>query len=349
MTYSIGSDTLNLRCTERVARVEYLDNWEIVRHVTGTDPREDSGALTRFYDWAKMDFCWTVNDGPVGWGARGRVTDMGHASYMENGSDYRSSKPCPFDSADDVLAFDAVAEYGLHPFDELVEFYENWYQGIRAGNPEQVSTGGYYNTLVSGAIQIFGWEKLLEAAGENSRVFGEKVLGGIFEQTMHHARAWAKTSIEWYMCHDDMVWTSGAFMHPDFYRTYIFPRYKELFGMLHAAGKKVVYTADGLYDFFMDDVVDAGANALVFEPDNDLRTIVEKYGRTHALLGGVDCRTLTFGTIEDIEEEVRWKMDLARKCPGFFFGVGNHFPANIPLENGLAYFGFLDKYGSREG
>jgi hypothetical protein len=66
------------------------------------------------------------------------------------------------------------------------------------------------------------------------------------------------------------------------------------------------------------------------------------------LFGGADCRTLTFKSIAEIEEEVRRNTALALKCRGFFFGCGNHFPANIPLENGLAYFEFLDKYGQRD-
>jgi hypothetical protein len=348
MSYSIGHDALNLIARERLARVEYNGNWEIVRHITGMDPCKDHEATRLFNDWSKMDFCWVVNDGPVPWSKRGRVTDMGHASYVEDGSDQRAASSSPFLSSADVLEFDAVAEYGLYPADELIAFYEGAYQEERRKNPEQIVTGGYYNTIVSGAIEIFGWQRLLEAAGDDRDRFGDKVLGSIFEQTMHHARAWSQTSIEYYMCHDDMVWTSGMFIRPEFYRTYIFPRYKELWKMLHDAGKKVLYTADGLYDFFMDDIVDAGADGLVFEPVNDLEMIVNKYGQTHSLFGGVDCRTLTFKSIPEIEDEVRQKAALALKCPGFFFGCGNHFPSNIPLENGLAYFGFLDKYGQRE-
>jgi hypothetical protein len=347
MSYSIGRDALNLIPRERLARVEYLDNWEIVRHVTGKDPRFDHEATRLFNEWSKMDFCWVTNDGPIRWNKRGRTTDMGHASFVEDGSDFHVGAQSPFQSSKDVLEFDAVAEYGLTPMDDLVAYYERSYQETRRDNPDQVVTGGYYNTIVSGAIEAFGWERLLEAAGDNATQLGESVLGSIFAQTMHHATAWAQTSIEYYMCHDDMVWTSGAFMRPAFYRAYIFPRYRELFKMLHNAGKKVIYTTDGLYDFFMDDIVDAGADGLVFEPMNNLELIVSKYGRTHSLFGGIDCRTLTFGSISDIEEEVRTACALALKCGGFFIGCGNHFPANIPLENALAYFGFLDRYGNR--
>lgn len=31
--------------------------------------------------------------------------------------------------------------------------------------------------------------------------------------------------------------------------------------------------------------------------------------------------------------EVKRCVDLGRDCPGYFFAVGNHIPANVPVEN----------------
>ncbi len=346
MGYQIGIDALNLRWTERVARTEYNDNWEIVRHYTGKDPQKDGSAWKEFNDAIHLDYMWNVNDGPLPWSERGRVTDMGHAVYVEDGSDYRALQPSPFTSVKEVLEFNAVKEYGLLDYRALVEYYEQWYRDGQAAN-DQVISGGYYNTIVSGAIQIFGWEMLLEAAGEDPERFGEDVLGSIFAQSLHHYKAWAETSIEVFMCHDDMVWTAGPFINPDFYRRYIFPRYRELWRPLREAGKRVMYCSDGTFDMFLDDLADAGADGFCFEPTNDLEMMVNKYGHTHVLMGGADCRTLSFGSREDIERELRWVFELARDCPGFVFATGNHLPANIPLENAIFYFELAEQLGKR--
>ena len=218
VSYEIGKAALNLEWTERVARTEYNDNWEIVRHYTGKDPREHPEAEREFNDAVHLDFLWRTDDGPVPWEERGRVTDMGHATYVEDGSDRRDPVASPFTSADEVLTFNAVEEYGLPDFDELVAYYEETYQRDQAAN-DQVVTGGYYNTLVSGAIAAFGWEMLLAAAGENPERFGENVLGSFFELTLHHARAWAETSIEFFMCHDDMYFEEGWNDIPDEWMT----------------------------------------------------------------------------------------------------------------------------------
>ncbi|MHB0939047.1 MAG: uroporphyrinogen decarboxylase family protein [Armatimonadota bacterium] len=340
MSYDIGIKALNLQWTERVARTEYNDNAEIVRYFAEKFPG------TPFEEVLHLDYLWVTHDGPTDW-SKGRVTDMGHAVYVEDGSDYRRPKPSPFKTADEVLNFNCVREYGLPDFTALVDFYENHYRATQAAH-DAVISGGYYKTIVSGAIQAFGWEMLLEGAGEDPGRFGEDVLGSIFEYSLHHFKAWAETSIEVFMCHDDMVWTQGPFLHPEFYRKYIFPRYKELWKPLKDAGKRILFTSDGTYDMFLDDLATAGADGFCFEPTNDLEMMVRKYGQTHVLMGGADCRTLSFGTKDDVERELRWVFDLARGCPGFVFATGNHFPANIPLEHALLYFDLIDELGRRD-
>jgi hypothetical protein len=44
---------------------------------------------------------------------------------------------------------------------------------------------------------------------------------------------------------------------------------------------------------------------------------------------------------DEIQAEIDATLPLAKKCPGFVFAVGNHIPANIPVENGLFYFDYL--------
>ena len=346
MSYDIGMATFHLQPTARVARTEYTDSWEIVRHFTGKDPQADPSAWKAYNEAVHLDFSWSVNDGPVPLASRGRITDMGHAVYNADGSDYREMTPSPFTSADEVLAFNAVEEYGLLDYADLVEYYDRWYRTAQAKN-DLVISGGYYNTLVSGAIQIFGWDMLLEAMGTDQERFGEEVLGSIFDLSLHHYRAWAETSIEVFMCHDDMVWTAGPFVNPAFYRKYIFPRYAKLWQPLREAGKKVIFCSDGTFDMFADDIIAAGAHGLCFEPTNDLAMFVQKYGQTHVLMGGADCRTLTFGTKEDIERELVGIFDLVRDCPGMFFATGNHLPGNIPLENAIHYFQLIEQLGLR--
>lgn len=345
MSRQIGLDAINLRPTPRLAHTEYNDHWPLIREVTGLPHGHPDQAREMARLW-EYDYIWSTHNGPVPWEARGRTTDMGHAEFMEGGVDRREPKPCPFTDVEEVLSFDAVAEYGLTDYRTLVDFYQGVYDRQQAYYSDALCGGGYYRTLVSGAIAAFGWDMLLEAAAYRDRF--TKVLDSIFQQSLHHYTAWADTTIPVFMCHDDMVWSQGAFMRPDYYRAEIFPRFKALWSVLKKKGKKLLFTSDGDFTAFVDDVVEAGAEALCFEPMTNLEAVVAKYGSSICIMSSqVDCRTMAFGTKDDIRAEIDASLEQARKCKGFMFAVGNHIPANVPMENVRFYMDYLRAHWGR--
>jgi hypothetical protein len=347
MSIEIARAAIHLRPSPRPAHTEACSCNPAIRKVTGKDPTKDGSAWKDFYNSWQYDFLWSTNDGPVDWAKAGRSTDMGHAEFEEGGIDRRDTVTCPFHDEEEVYAFDAVQEYGLPDMKELVAYYERCYQEGQAWSPEQLYPGGYYKTIVSGAIQAFGWDMLLAAAADRRRF--EKVLDSFFRLSLHYYTAWSQTSIEAFICHDDMVWTAGPFIRPDFYRNVIFPRYKELWKPLIDAGKRVIYCSDGNWTMFLDDIVEAGAHGFNFEPVNDFDLFVQKYGGSHIIIGSkVDCRTLTFGTKEEIRQEIDSTLAVAKNCPGFIFMVGNHIPSNVPVENALFFQQYLQDHWTRE-
>jgi hypothetical protein len=338
MSRQLALDTIALKPVERFAHTEYSLEYHQAGLHRRVGPEPDTQASLRdlYAHWG-LDFLWTVEDGLRGdWGKFGRNTDMGHAEYASDGSDLRKPNLCPFEAPEEVWEFDAVKEYGLPTMAEQVAAYEAWLTQKRRDFPDQLCTGGYYKTIVSGGIQAFGWDMLLEAAAEPDRM--ERVWDGFFRRTKFHMDAWAQTSAEAIIQHDDFVWTAGAFMRPDLYRAHIIPRYAELWKPLKRAGKKVLFCSDGDFREFAGDIVAAGADGLIFEPVMDFAEMVARFGQTTALVGSfVDCRDLTFGTWETVRAKVDRTLELARTCRGVMLAVGNHLPANIPAP-------MLDQY-----
>ncbi len=291
----------------------------------------DASVRRKFLEAWGINFLWSVNDGLVNWGKQGRVTDMGHAEYDENGKDRRDTIVCPFHEPEEVWAFDPAKEYGLPGFAEQVAAYQKSADDARAAYPGQLATGGYYKTVVSGAIQAFGWDMLLTAAADPDQF--AKVLQRFGDYTAFYAKAWAATDVEAYIQHDDMVWTSGPFMSPDFYRQVIFPIYKRLWAPLKAAGKKILYCSDGTFDMFMDDILACGADGLIFEPSNPWTSVVKRFGGKCCLVGSaVDCVTLTIGTWPQVQAQIDETFAAIRGLPGIILAVGNHMPPNITEE-----------------
>jgi hypothetical protein len=292
----------------------------------------------------QIDFGWSTDDGLRGdWGRFGRATDMGHAVYATDGSDQRAPAQSPFSTPEEVWTFDAVGEYGLPTLGEQVAAYERSMRDSRASAPSRLTTGGYYKTVVSGAIAAFGWEMFLEAAANPARM--ERVFESFARRTRFHMEAWAQTSAEAIIQHDDFVWTSGAFMHPDIYRRIIIPLYADLWKPLRAAGKKILFCSDGDFTEFAGDIVDAGADGLIFEPLVDFGRMVDAFGGTTCLVGSyVDCRDLTFGNYAKVRQDIDRTFDKLAGCRGAILAVGNHLPGNIPAE---AMDGYMRYLGTR--
>lgn len=332
MSYRIGIDALHLKPTPRLAHTEYCSNDALSRAVEAETGKPFNEA------W-EIDYNWYTNDGPVEWSKRGRTTDMGHGEFVAGGGDRRDPKPSPFRSVEEVWVFDAVAEYGFPEMEDLAAYYEREHAAQKSAG-DWVAPGGYYKTIVSGAIEAFGWDWILEAAVDRGKF--ERVLDSFFRLSMHHARAWARTSIEVFNCHDDFVWAGGPWIHPDFTRGAIIPRYRELWKVLRDAGKTVVFTSDGNYTVFVDDIVAAGAQGLTFEPLTSFDEVVNRHAGRVAIMGSkVDTQTLTMGPIARIRAQVDSTLELVQGRPGFFFAVGSHIPSNVPVDHALAYFSHL--------
>jgi len=342
MSRQTALDNISLKPTLRWGHTDYSLEYHTpyLKKVTGRQP-EDPDFFRAFYDAWEYDFLFSTNDGLRGnWGEWGRDTDMGHAEYASDGSDKHQPKECPFHTVEEVWAFDAVAEYGLPGFEEQVQAYENAIQHSRERCPNQLTTGGYYRTIVSGAIAAFGWEMLLLGAADPVRM--EKVFDSFFRRTLFHMQAWARTSVEVVIQHDDFVWSAGPFMHPEIYRKTIIPRYAELWKSLHQAGKKVLFCSDGNFMEFTQDLAAAGADGFIFEPCNDFDFMVDHFGQTHCLVGSfVDCRDMAFGTWDTVKRTLERTFQRLADCRGAILAVGNHIPANVPGGMLDRYWGFL--------
>ena len=341
MSIEYALDNIWLKPSSRWGHTEYSLEYHRDYLARRTGLPDHSPDLERSaYDLFGLDLLFYTNDGIVDWAETGRTTDMGHAVYAADGSDHRQPTVCPFHTAEEVWAFDAVEEYGLPDFDQQVRTYEASVRQCREVHPDQLTTGGYYRTVVSGGIASFGWEMLLLGASDPVKM--EQVFDSFFRRTLFYMKAWAETSVEVVIQHDDFVWTSGPFMHPDIYREIIIPRYAELWKPIHERGKKVLFCSDGNFMELASDIVEAGADGLIFEPCNDFGFMVDNFGQTKCLVGSfVDCRDLTLGHWDKVRTDIDRTFERLSDCRGAIVAVGNHLPANIPEAMLDRYFDYL--------
>lgn len=343
MSFKDGWAAINLEMPKRVPRTEYSAesyHFDLMKAVTGIDVNAESPddvkarASFEFRKAWNYDFLWSILIDNKIFGDY--YTSMGHASYAADGSDYNSHITHPFKEPEDVLAFDPWEKLGTRDKGQLKADFEKHYKANCDSYPDAVNMTGIYVTLVSGLIDLFGWDLLLMAAGIDSDGFGQ-VANRYSSWIQQYFDALAEVDVPVVMIHDDMVWTSGAIFAPAWYRKYVFPNYKKQFAPIVDSSKKLIYTSDGTYTEFIDDIAASGVHGFVMEPTTDMGYIAEHYGKTHSFIGNADTRILLSGTKDEIRTEVERCMAIGKNCPGFFMAVGNHIPPNTPVENALYY------------
>ena len=356
MSHERGWKAINLEMTDKIPHHQYISHDEFILKKGGIDTRDPSQkhlAWPRLAKALDYDFVFNFYEMPL---IKGRETKMGHAAWSnidssggssnEQGGEKDANISAPFKTVEEVLSFDPVEEYGIPDFKDMVStFSQNMEEGKKF-YPDAVYTGGRYHSLFSACIRTFGWDMFLNSVAVNEERF-DRVLNGFLELTIAEAKAWLETDMRVYITHDDIVWSTGTIFSPAFYKKYIFPKYKKLWDILHEKGIKVLYCADGNFNDYIDDVIEAGADGLIFEPLTSLDYVVEKYGKTHVIMGNADCRILMLGNKEDIYKEVKRCIDLGRNCPGYFFVFGNHIPNKIPIDNIYYMFEVFEKLRKR--
>ena len=248
MSYTDGMAAIHLEMPARIPRTEYSadSHWELVSAVTGLAVSQASPddvkarARQAFMKAWSYDLRWSILIGRQEFGDR--RTRMGHAVYAAEGTDYDDRISVLFDDPEAALAFDPLSLYGSQDQAMLVRRFNEHFAANCAFFPDAVNMTGVYITCMSGLIDIFGWNTLLTAAGIDSEAFGQ-MTNRYANWILPYFEALALSDAPVVMVHDDIVWTSGAFIHPQWYRRFIFPNYRRFMRPLLDCGKKVLFTS----------------------------------------------------------------------------------------------------------
>jgi len=150
----------------------------------------------------------------------------------------------------------------------------------------------------------------------------------------------------------DFGMQTGPFISPQTYRDLYQPFHREVNDWIHrhTPWKTFIHTC-GSVAALLPDLIDAGFDILnpvqTSAAQMDPATLKARYGdRLVFWGGGVDTqRTLPFGTPEEVQAQVRERIRILGPGGGFVFNTIHNVQAGVPVENLLALYQAVRRYG----
>ena len=152
---------------------------------------------------------------------------------------------------------------------------------------------------------------------------------------------------------DDIGTQSGPLLSPDLYRKLIKPRQKRLYARIkEKTDAKLFLHACGSVYPFMEDFIDNGIDALnpvqFSATDMQPERLKREFGDRLTFWGaGCDTqRVLPFGTPEEVEQEVRTRIDQFAPGGGFVFSAVHNIQYDVPPQNIVTMYDTARTYGT---
>jgi uroporphyrinogen decarboxylase len=218
-----------------------------------------------------------------------------------------------------------------------------------------------YALMLNGAGSIYEWAQGLRGWGQFMMdLAAEPGFAGVLLDRLVdvHIRRLEKLlpAVEGYVqvvqVGDDLGMQDGPQISPRLYREIVKPRHKRLYRYIkeHSSAYLFLHTCGSVYEF-IPDFIEMGVDILnpvqVSAKDMDTRRLKREFGKDMVFWGG-GCDTqkvLPFGTPQDVEKEVRKRIQDLANGGGFVFNQSHNIQAGVPPENIMAMYEAVKKYG----
>jgi uroporphyrinogen decarboxylase len=175
--------------------------------------------------------------------------------------------------------------------------------------------------------------------------FVMQVYNAYSEYTMEVFHAIRNVGFDFYFCSDDIAYKTGTFVSPNTFREIILPRLKEVAKCIPVPW---VYHSDGNILPIIEDWLSLGQSGMhPIEPGAmDIYEMKVLFGKRICLVGNVEIDTLTNGTMEDVKEEVKEKIEVLAPGGGYIISSSNSLPNFVQASNVIAMKEAILEYGS---
>ena len=135
---------------------------------------------------------------------------------------------------------------------------------------------------------------------------------------------------------DDWGQQTGLIMGPKLWREFIKPRIARMYRAAKAKGKYVIIHCCGRVQELFDELIECGLDVFnPFQPEvMDVFEMKKQFGGRLSFYGGISTqRTLPFGSVADIKDEVRRLLDRIGADGGYIAAPAHAVPPDAKAEN----------------
>jgi len=217
--------------------------------------------------------------------------------------------------------------------------------------PEQIATHKDQFVMADIGFSLFerawtlaGMETILMGMAANPE-FVHRFLDRIMDHNLQIIERACAYPIDAFRFGDDWGQQTGLIMGPRLWREFIKPRIKQMYQLVKSKGKRVVIHSCGKVDEIFPDLIEIGLDVFnPFQPEvMDVYEMKSKYGDRLSFYGGISTqKTLPFGTVQQVRDEVRLLLDKVGKNGGYIAAPAHDIPGDAKPENIAAMLDMLN-------
>jgi uroporphyrinogen decarboxylase len=149
---------------------------------------------------------------------------------------------------------------------------------------------------------------------------------------------------------DDYASNQGTLISPAMFRKFIKPILKRFVDEIRSYRPdiSIMLHSDGVITGLLEDLIEVGVDVvhpLEPLPSVDFIEIKRRFGERVAFLGAIDISHAMPGTVEDVINEAKTRIQQLAPGGGYILAPSNHIQADVPPENVVALFEAARKYG----
>lgn len=228
------------------------------------------------------------------------------------------------------------------PMDE--SFYDPAKRFIEENKSADLAVYANCRFGISGVLYSMGLEGLSFALYENPALI-DKILDRYVEWNCIMVERLNQTGIDFILSYDNIAYNSGPMVSPQVFREVFLPKIKQVDQVCKLPW--VTHICGNIMPI-IEDVLAMGVSGIhPLEPGcMDLKKVKEQYGHRVCLWGNIDLNyTLTRGTVEEVETEVKQKIGEAGRNGGYIMGSGCDLPEYCKVDNIWAMAKAVKDYG----